>query len=270
MGKTLGRAGTMALMKDFPERKRWDMHAGKVGRIYGMRFLIGVLLVGCWGCGEPRLEKILVTPEKKTLIVGETISVKAVGLSGKGEEMPDVNFQWDIDGDSGSIDKFGRFTAEKPGEAVVIAIANGLRGKATVMIKPMPAAKVAPPPQAAHSPTAGNAAIFPDVILIDNQGFKIRKKGPVKLDHKAHHEAYKVACTGCHHDYQNGRNVWSKEKPAENCISCHHPEKKQGEADKLQNAYHENCRTCHKKLVKENKSEIAPYKKCSDCHQKKS
>ena len=47
-------------------------------------------------------------------------------------------------------------------------------------------------------------------------------------------------------------------------------EKKQEEVDKLQNAYHKNCKTCHKKLVKENKSKNAPYKKCTDCHQKKS
>ena len=246
------------------------MHAGKVGKIYGILVLIGVLIVGPWGCGEPQLEQILVTPEKKTLMVGESTSFKAVGFSGKGEAMPDVVFQWDIDGDSGSIDKFGRFTAEKPGEAVVIAAANSLRGKSKVTIKPRPVAKMKPQPKVTHPLTAGNDAISPDVILIDNQGFKVRKKGPVKLEHKRHHEAYKVACTGCHHDYQNGRNVWSKEKPVKNCISCHHPEKKQGEVDKLQNAYHENCRTCHKKLVKENKSKIAPYKKCADCHQKKS
>jgi len=37
---------------------------------------------------------------------------------------------------------------------------------------------------------------------------------------------------------------------------------------KLQNAYHKNCKTCHKTLAKEGKKS-GPFKKCNKCHEKK-
>ena len=114
------------------------------------------------------------------------------------------------------------------------------------------------------------AADVPDEVTIENKGYKSDKKGPVKLHHKKHSADYKIACTECHHDYKDGKNVWKEGQPVKKCASCHDPKKKQGKIKKLQNSYHSNCKNCHKALVKEKKSDKAPFKKCTDCHQKKS
>lgn len=113
------------------------------------------------------------------------------------------------------------------------------------------------------------ATDVPDSVKISNTGYKKDKKGPVILHHKKHHADYKVACAECHHDYQNGKNVWKEGDPVKKCSACHNPKKKQGKVMKLQNSYHKNCKTCHKALVKAGKSKKAPYKKCNNCHQKK-
>jgi predicted nucleic acid-binding Zn ribbon protein len=114
------------------------------------------------------------------------------------------------------------------------------------------------------------ATDIPDTIMIDNQGYKADKKGPVKFTHKAHTVDHKVACTECHHKYENGKNVWKEGDPVKKCADCHSPLKKQGKVIKLKNAYHKNCKNCHKKLIKAGKTKKAPFKKCNDCHAKKS
>ena len=105
-----------------------------------------------------------------------------------------------------------------------------------------------------------------DDIMINNEGYKVDKKGPVKLSHKKHSVDYKVACTDCHHDYKDGKNVWKEGEPVKKCSACHNPLKKEGNTLKLNAAFHKNCKVCHKDLVKEGKE--APTK-CKDCHQKK-
>ena len=111
------------------------------------------------------------------------------------------------------------------------------------------------------------AADVPDDIMISNEGYKSDKKGPVKLSHKKHSADYKVACTDCHHDYQDSKNVWKEGDPVKKCCACHDPLKKQEKGLKLNTAYHKNCKGCHKNAVAEGKK--APYKKCNQCHQKK-
>jgi hypothetical protein len=109
------------------------------------------------------------------------------------------------------------------------------------------------------------AADVPDVISIENKGYKSDKKGPVKLTHKKHSVDYKVKCDECHHVFKDGKNVWKEGDPVQKCSACHDPEEKKAGADKLQTAFHKNCQTCHKQL----KDKEAPYKKCNDCHQSK-
>ena len=111
------------------------------------------------------------------------------------------------------------------------------------------------------------AADVPDEITISNEHYKSDKKGPVKLSHKKHTEDLKIACTDCHHDYQDGKNVWKEGDPVKKCDACHSPLKKEGGALKLNVAYHKNCKGCHKKAAADGKE--APYKKCSGCHEKK-
>jgi len=74
------------------------------------------------------------------------------------------------------------------------------------------------------------AADVPDEVTIENKGYKKDKKGPVKLTHKKHHDAngHNVACTDCHHDYKDGKNVWKDADPVKKCSECHNPLKKEG------------------------------------------
>lgn len=113
------------------------------------------------------------------------------------------------------------------------------------------------------------AADVPDEVIIQNTGYKQDKKGAVHFSHKKHHADYKVACTECHHNYENGKNVWKEGDPVKPCKDCHDPLKAQGNVPKLQNAFHKNCKNCHRDLAKAGKKS-GPFKKCNDCHQKKS
>ncbi len=103
-----------------------------------------------------------------------------------------------------------------------------------------------------------------DVIKIENK-YPADKKGPVKFTHKKHAEELKIACTECHHDYKDGKNVWKQGDPVKKCSECHPAEAKEGEKVlKLQTAYHKNCQTCHKE---KNDDAKAPFKKCGGCHE---
>jgi len=112
----------------------------------------------------------------------------------------------------------------------------------------------------------------PDVIIIDSKGYKKDTKGPVKFDHKKHSEEFinaennKIPCTECHHDYKDGKNTWKEGDPVQLCTACHDPEKKQGNAEKLQLAFHKNCKECHQALIKAKlkKSSEAPTS-CNKC-----
>ena len=110
-----------------------------------------------------------------------------------------------------------------------------------------------------------HAVDVPDEVKIYEPSIKDHKKGPVILSHKKHSAEYKAACTECHHEYKDGKNVWKDTDPVKKCSACHDPEQKKDNVDKLQNAFHKNCQGCHKAL----KDKEAPYKKCNDCHQKK-
>ena len=114
------------------------------------------------------------------------------------------------------------------------------------------------------------AADVPDKVSISGKGYKEDKKGPVNLTHKKHSTDYKVACADCHHEYTDGKNTWKEGDAVKKCGACHDPLVKKGKVAKLQVAYHKNCKDCHKALIKEGKSKKAPFKKCNDCHEKKS
>lgn len=114
-----------------------------------------------------------------------------------------------------------------------------------------------------------DAGEMPEEIVINNEDYRQNRKGPVTFSHQAHAEDYEVACKDCHHDYEDGKNVWEEGDPVNRCSECHDPVSSDGNVKKLMLAYHRNCIGCHKKLVKEGTSEEAPYKKCYECHEKK-
>lgn len=112
------------------------------------------------------------------------------------------------------------------------------------------------------------AADVPDEISIENKGYKKDQKGFVHFSHKKHHMDYQVACTECHHDYKDGKNIWKEGDPVKKCVDCHNQNKSEGKIKKLQLAFHSNCKDCHKEAKKAGKKN-APTTKCNDCHAKK-
>ncbi|MEW6443139.1 MAG: cytochrome c3 family protein [bacterium] len=117
----------------------------------------------------------------------------------------------------------------------------------------------APPPQAA------------DEITIQSQAWTAKKNENTKFSHKKHATELQIACTDCHHEYQNGNNVWKEGDPVQKCEACH-TVIKTGKALKeappeekklsLYNAFHDNCTKCHKEEAK------GPTK-CQECHPKR-
>ena len=106
-------------------------------------------------------------------------------------------------------------------------------------------------------------------ITLEGKDYAKDKKGPVKFTHEKHAKDFKIACTECHHVYKDGKNVWTEDdKESMKCSACHDPKEKKGEVDKLQNAYHKNCKNCHKALEAEGKK-TGPFKKCNGCHAKR-
>ena len=110
---------------------------------------------------------------------------------------------------------------------------------------------------------------FPDEIVLDNQGYKTDRKGPVTFSHLDHAEDYEIACNECHHEYEDGKNTWKEGDPVNKCMECHAPEESDGNIKKLSIAFHKNCKGCHKKLAREGSTD-APFKQCTECHEKKS
>jgi hypothetical protein len=100
-------------------------------------------------------------------------------------------------------------------------------------------------------------------------------KRPVRLTHEKHIKDYKIACKDCHHVYEEGENIWDETMPVAKCETCHNEPTVKGETklppeEKKKNlkwAFHENCRTCHKALKKENPETQAPVT-CGKCHKK--
>jgi hypothetical protein len=119
----------------------------------------------------------------------------------------------------------------------------------------------------ASSSSAGEALEMPGEIVIDNRGYQTDRKGSVWFSHSKHAESYVEACSECHHEYRNGRNVWQEGQPVKKCRTCHDPSKSEGRVKKLSTAFHTSCKGCHKKHAADG-GRNAPYKNCTDCHGK--
>ena len=112
------------------------------------------------------------------------------------------------------------------------------------------------------------AADAPENIEMKSPVFKKHKKAIVTLSHKKHAEDYKIACADCHHHYEGDKNVWKEGDKVQKCDECHvTPKKNKGKTLSMYNAFHKNCRDCHKDEKKKNKKTKAPTK-CAQCHDK--
>ena len=89
-----------------------------------------------------------------------------------------------------------------------------------------------------------------------------RPKPPVKFSHRVH-EARRVACAQCHHDYQGRRNVWHEGQPVAKCQACHGLRPEARRLD-VKNAYHRQCKGCHLRLRQQGR-QAGPIE-CQACH----
>jgi len=140
------------------------------------------------------------------------------------------------------------------------------------------------------------AKAVPEVIKLEDPAYKKHKKGVVEFSHGKHQkeyasqypELYKNGCGDCHHDENNKPLANLKEgDDVKKCIECHKipsevpkdikkkwkkekiskKEKKKLKLEYHAEAYHENCRVCHKTFNKKYKPKKAPTT-CAKCHPK--
>jgi hypothetical protein len=89
-----------------------------------------------------------------------------------------------------------------------------------------------------------------------------RRKPPVKFSHRVH-EAQRVGCTQCHHDYRGRRNLWHEGQPVAKCQSCHGLRPEARRLD-VKNAYHRQCKGCHLRFRQQGR-QAGPIE-CQACH----
>jgi len=136
----------------------------------------------------------------------------------------------------------------------------------------------------------------PETIRLEDPAYAKHKKGIAILSHKKHQEDYakaypefyKNGCGECHHD-KDGKPLSNLKAgdDVQRCIECHKKlgempgkEKKAMRAKKLSKkeqkskkleyqaeAFHYNCKACHKKYKKKTKKKNAPIT-CAQCHPK--
>ncbi len=145
-----------------------------------------------------------------------------------------------------------------------------------------------------------SAEKVPMMIELNDPAYKKHKEGIVKFTHGKHQteyakeypEFYKNSCGECHHDKDNKPLTGLKEgDDVQKCIECHKipsevpkklkkkwrkkklskDEKKKKRMEYQAEAFHDNCRDCHKKFNKKykpKKAKKAPIS-CKTCHPKK-
>lgn len=97
-------------------------------------------------------------------------------------------------------------------------------------------------------------AIPPVRIVISYPIGESPKMGTVQkyFSHESHSQEYKVACTVCHHVYENGKNIWNEGMPIQKCSECHDASVLEGRKDlaagfQLRSSLdHPSCALCHR------------------------
>lgn len=115
----------------------------------------------------------------------------------------------------------------------------------------------------------------PSTITLKPPIWEKLTKGPVVFNHEKHAKDYQIACTECHHRYENGKNVWKEGDKVQPCWECHTEQTIRGEKKlpaaqqklNLKLAFHNNCIDCHK-LVKKQNAEVDSPITCIGCHGK--
>lgn len=96
---------------------------------------------------------------------------------------------------------------------------------------------------------------MPDTVMLKLEGAKL---APVPFSHITHSQKAKIDCAVCHHKEKDL-------KEAQACGTCHQVGAIKDNALPAKEAFHKQCRTCHKES--EAKGVNAPTK-CAECHKK--
>lgn len=105
-----------------------------------------------------------------------------------------------------------------------------------------------------------------DVILIDNEDYPVKRRGPVAFKHLKHAKEFGVSCWDCHHEFEDNVNVWVPWEETGRCADCHDPLGDE-EMFGLQKAHHVTCRGCHQAMVTQ-KKKTGPHRGCFGCHER--
>jgi hypothetical protein len=108
----------------------------------------------------------------------------------------------------------------------------------------------------------GSLTEAPAVSLLKIPVAGARRKPPVQFSHRVH-QARRVACAQCHHNYQGKRNLWHEGQPVEKCHACHGLRPEARRLD-VKNAYHRQCKGCHLRLRQQGR-QAGPIE-CQGCH----
>ncbi|MCB2186611.1 MAG: cytochrome c family protein [Deltaproteobacteria bacterium] len=109
---------------------------------------------------------------------------------------------------------------------------------------------------------AGVALAQDDVMTLALKPAGADQRPPVVFTHAAHAEF--VDCQTCHHDFDQYMN--NKNGDGGNCADCHGPKPTAQNPVTLTQAYHQNCKTCHQRLLAQGKK-TGPVT-CGDCHRR--
>jgi hypothetical protein len=121
----------------------------------------------------------------------------------------------------------------------------------------------------------GETAEVSEVITLKATLWEEHSKSAVTLTHKKHATEYGVACSECHHKYEDGKNVWKEGDPVQKCQECHTDPTIKGEKQlppaqqklNLKLAFHNNCQGCHRKLKMQDREKYADIPTtCAQCH----
>ena len=105
-----------------------------------------------------------------------------------------------------------------------------------------------------------------DTIIINNEDYSKKRRGPVRFTHKKHARDYQVSCWQCHHVYdEKQQKLIAADGMEAMCADCHEL-KKRGNTPGLRKAYHGRCNKCHRKM-KKLKKPSGP-STCGECHKK--
>lgn len=113
------------------------MNLGK-RTIFFYGILVSLLVFLFIGCDRgPKVETIQVSPENKTIEIGQSINFKVKALSKEGQPIPNLSWNWSVEPkDVGTIDDQGTFRAKQPGQCTIKAAYKNNSGTASVRIEP--------------------------------------------------------------------------------------------------------------------------------------